>query len=82
MSLSRQRSKLQEAKAEVASLLKVLTDKVELERKFGADFVQLAPVEKSNSISVGEVDTEQPDTVSNPELSKAEKVYELKKLEE
>ncbi|MHC4266863.1 MAG: uracil-DNA glycosylase [Planctomycetota bacterium] len=83
MNSSRQQSKLQEAKAEVVSLLKVLSDKVELERKFGAEFVQLAPVEKNNMVSINdEVGAEQPDSINNPELSKAEKVEELKKLEE
>ncbi len=82
MNSSRKQSKLPEAKAEVASLLKVLSDKVELERKFGVDFVQLAPVEKNNMVSVDEVGEEQPDTISNPELNKAEKGDELKKLEE
>ena len=82
MDSSRQQSKLQEAKAEVASLLKVLADKVELESKFGADFVQLDPVEKSNTVSVDKIDTEQPDMIPNPELSKAEKADELKKQEE
>ncbi len=81
MNSSRQQSKLQEAKAEVVSLLKVLSDKVELERKFGVDFVQFDPVEKSNMASVDEVRSEQSDTISNPELSKAEKVEELNKLE-
>ncbi|MCP4268614.1 MAG: uracil-DNA glycosylase [Candidatus Brocadiaceae bacterium] len=64
------------------SLLKVLTDKVELERKFGADFVQLDRVEKSKTISESEVEAGSPDKIPNPELSKTEKVDELKKLEE
>ncbi len=82
MDSSRQQSNLQKAKVEVASLLNVLADKVELESKFGADFVQLDPVEKSNMVSVDKIDTEQPDMIPNPELSKAEKADELKKLEE
>ena len=87
MNSSRQQSRLQEAKAEVASLLKILYDKVDLERKFGANFLQLAPVKKNNSFSEDEVRTRQPDSDihngrNNPELSKAEKVEELKKLEE
>ena len=91
MDSSRQQSKLQEAKAEVTSLLKVLADKVELERKFGADFVKLDTIKKRTSPSEDEVRSKQPDMISNfgidhtrsnNELSKAEKVEELKKLEE
>jgi uracil-DNA glycosylase family 4 len=91
MNSSRQQSKLQEAKAEVASLLKVLADKVDLEMKFGANFIQLDPIKKRTSSSEDEVRTTQPGVISNScidneknksELSKAEKVEELMKLEE
>ncbi len=94
MSSSRQQSKLQEAKAEVLSLLKGLSDKVDLERRLGVDYLQLDPVIK-NTVSYDEDVVSQPPTpesvsdnvdtyneVKNVELSRSEKIEELKKLEE
>jgi uracil-DNA glycosylase family 4 len=94
MSSSRQQSKLQEAKAEVVSLLKGLSDKVDLERKLGVNYLQLDPVVK-NTVSYDEDVVSQPPTqayvsdsvdtyseVKNVELSRSEKIAELKKLEE
>ncbi len=94
MSSSRQQSKLQEAKAEVLSLLKGLSDKVDLERRLGVNYLQLDPVIK-NSVSYDEDVTSQPpdlesvcdnlDTYNEEtkvELSRSEKIEELKKLEE
>ncbi len=48
MSSSRQQSKLQEAKAEMVSLLKGLSDKVDLERKLGVNYLQFDPSVKNN----------------------------------
>jgi len=94
MSSSRQQSKLQEAKAEVASLLKILSDKVDFERKLGVNYLQLDPIIK-DSISYEEEVISQPpvpesvfdnvDTYNKEtkvELSRSEKIVELKKLEE
>jgi uracil-DNA glycosylase len=93
MSSSRQQSKLQEAKAEVISLLKGLSDKVDLERKLGVNYLQLDPVIK-NTMSYEEDVTSQsliPESVCDSvdtyneetkvELSKSEKIAALKKLE-
>ena len=94
MSSSRQQSKLQEAKAEVVSLLKGLSDKVDLERKLGVNYLQLDPVIK-NTMSYEEDVISQPPTPESVcdsvdtyneeakvELSKSEKIAALKKLEE
>jgi DNA polymerase len=87
----RQQLKLHETRAEIVSLLKVLADKVDLELKFGANFVILDPVEKSNTVSVDKGRSDKPDTIyisdtiyvkRNTRSNKAEKVEELKKLEE
>jgi DNA polymerase len=94
MNSPRQQSKLQEAKAEVLSLLKILSDKVDLERKLGVDYLPLDPIIK-NSISYEEKVISQPPTqesvfdnvdtyneAENVELSRLEKIEELRKLEE
>ncbi len=94
MSSSHQQSKLEEAKAEVVSLLKGLSDKVDLERKLGVDCLQLDPVIK-NTISYEEESVSEPpapesvcdnlDTyneATKAELSKSEKIEMLGKLEE
>ena len=94
MSSSRQQSKLQEAKAEVVSLLKGLSDKVDLERKLGVNYLRLDPVIK-NTMSYEEGVISQsptPESVcasvdtyneeAKVELSKSEKIAALKKLEE
>ena len=94
MNPSRQQSKLQEAKAEVLSLLKILSDKVDLERKLGVNYLQLDPIIK-DSTSYEENVTSQPsipksvcdnfntyNEVGKVELCKSEKIEELKKLEE
>jgi uracil-DNA glycosylase family 4 len=94
MNLSRQPTKLQEAKAEVLSLLKILSDKVDLERKLGVNYLQLDPIIK-DSMPYEEDVISQPlvpasvcdnlDTFNeetNVELSRSEKVEELRKLEE
>jgi len=94
MSSSRQQSKLQEAKAEVISLLKGLSDKVDLERKLGVNYLQLDPVIKNTMSYEEDVISQSPtpesvcdsvDTYNEEtkvELSKSEKVAALKKLEE
>jgi uracil-DNA glycosylase family 4 len=93
MSSSRQPTKLQEAKAEVLSLLKILSDKVDLERKLGVNYLQLDPIIKNNISHEEDVIPEQPapesdsddfDTYNNEkkvELSKPEKIEALKELE-
>ncbi len=94
MSSSRQQSKVREAKAEVLSLLKVLSDKVDLERKLGVNYLQLDPVIK-NSVPYDEDVISQPPTPESVcdnldtyneetkvELSKSEKIEALSKLEE
>ena len=94
MSSSRQQSKLQEAKAEVVSLLKGLSDKVDLEIKLGVNYLQLDPVIK-NTMSYEEGIISQsptPESVCDSvdtyneeakvELSKSEKIAALKKLDE
>lgn len=94
MDSSRQQSKLQEAKAEVLSLLKILSDKVDLERKLGVNYLQLDPIIKSNISQEDEMISQQPvpgsvcdnlDTYNEDtkvELSKSEKIEALSKLEE
>ena len=94
MSSSRHQSKLQEAKAEVVSLLKGLSDKVDLEIKLGVNYLQLDPVIK-NTMSYEEGIISQsptPESVCDSvdtyneeatvELSKSEKIAALKKLDE
>jgi len=68
MSSSLNSTRLQKAKAEILSLLNVLSDKVDLERKLGVDYVQLAPIDTHNERITAE-------------LSKSEKTKELNKLE-
>jgi len=51
MSTSHQSTKLQEARVEILSLLNVLSDKVDLERKFGADYLPLATIAKNTAYS-------------------------------
>ncbi len=94
MSSSRQQSKLQEAKAEVVSLLKGLSDKVDLERKLGVDYLQLDPVIKNTMSYEEDIVSQSPapesvcenlDTYNEEtkvELSKPEKIEALGKLEE
>jgi DNA polymerase len=94
MSSSRHQTKLQEAKAEVVSLLKGLSDKVDLERKLGVNYLQLDPVVE-NMVSNEEDVTSLPPTpesvcnnldTCNEEakvvLNRSEKIEELKKQEE
>ena len=91
MSLSKQQLKLQEAKAEILSLLNVLSDKVDLERKLGVNYIELDPIIKKR-IPHGETVVSHPST-SGPdldthneetevELSRSEKIEELRKLDE
>jgi uracil-DNA glycosylase len=97
MSSSLKSTGLQKTKAEVLSLLNVLSNKVDLERKFGADYLPLAPIVESTASSVesprcflsGE-DVESPllkphfdihNERKTDELSKSEKTKELSKLE-
>ncbi len=91
MSSSKQQSKLQEAKAEVLSLLNVLSDKVDLEKKLGVSYIQLDPIIKkriphgenvvSHPSTLGpDIDTHNEET--EVELSRSEKIEELRKLEE
>ncbi|MFQ5687777.1 MAG: uracil-DNA glycosylase, partial [Candidatus Scalindua sp.] len=68
MSPSSKSTRLQKTKAEILSLLNGLSDKVDLERKLGMDYVQLAPIDIHNERNVDE-------------LSKPEKTKELNKLE-
>jgi len=94
MSSSLKPAKLQEAKAEVLSLLKILSDKVDLERKLGAKYMQFDPIVKNQTSSEEDVASLQPTQESNfdsfdtqnegdkIELSKSDKIEELKKLEE
>ena len=88
MSSSSKSTRIQKTKAEILSLLNVLSDKVDLERKFGADYLPLAPTAESTT-SYGE-DVRSPllkphfDTHNEritDELSKSEKTKELNKLE-
>jgi len=79
---------LQETKAEILSLLNVLSDKVDLERKFGANYLQLSPIRKIYTSSEEDVTSPllKPRTDTHNErikveLSKSEKIKELKKLE-
>ncbi len=94
MSSSNQQSRLQEAKAEVVSLLKGLSDKVDLERKLGVNYLQLDPVIKNTMSNEEDVISQPPTPESvcnnldtyNEEakvvLSKSEKIETLGKLEE
>jgi len=94
MSSSRQQSKSEEAKAEVVSLLKGLSDKVDLEKKLGVDYLQLDPVIKNTKSYEEDVVSQSPapesvceniDTYNEEikvELSKSEKIEALGKLEE
>ncbi len=91
MSSPFQTTKLQEIKAEVLSLLKVLYNKIDLERKFGANFLQLSPTRKVRASSENDLDSTQLTQKSlfdthnerkRAELSKSEKTEKLKELEE
>ena len=94
MNSSQKLTKLQEAKAEVLSLLKILSDKVDLERKLGVNYLQLDPIIKNNISQEEEMISQQPvpesvcdnlDTYNEDtkvELSKSEKIEALSKLEE
>lgn len=91
MSSSLKPEKIEKAKIEVASLLKVLSNKVDLEMKFGANFIQFAPLTKSDTFFEDVVRSNQLDNTTNNDINKgrnktglsnAEKVEELKKLEE
>jgi len=88
MSSSLKSTRLQETKAEILSLLNVLSDKVDLERKFGANYLQLSPIRKIYTSSEEDVTSPllKPRTDTHNErikveLSKSEKIKELKKLE-
>ena len=90
MSSSLKSTRLQEIKAEILSLLNVLSDKVDLERKFGANYLQLSPIRKIYTSSEEDVISQQLtrkphlDTHNERikvELNKSEKIKELKKLE-
>ncbi|MFQ5713920.1 MAG: uracil-DNA glycosylase [Candidatus Scalinduaceae bacterium] len=91
MSSSSQSTKIQEIKAEILSLLKVLYNKIDLERKFGANFLQLAPTRKAYASSENAVNSPKISQKSlfdthnerkKVELSKSEKTEKLKELEE
>lgn len=84
--------KLQEAKAELLSLLNVLSDKVNLERKLGVDYVRLDTVIKNNQTSTGKK-TASPQLTRESghdgqkelittESSRSDKVKALEELEE
>lgn len=90
MSSSLKSTRLQETKAEILSLLNVLSDKVDLERKFGANYLQLSPIRKIYTSSEEDVISQQ--LTREPhldihnerlkvELNKSEKIKELEKLE-
>ena len=94
MSSLQKPTKLQEARAQVLSLLKVLSDKVDLERKLGVNYLQFEPIIK-NSKSHEESVISQPPTPESVcdtlgtyneetkvELSKSEKIEALSKLAE
>ena len=88
MSSSLKSTRLQETKAVILSLLNVLSDKVDLERKFGANYLQLSPIRKIYTSSEEDVTSPllKPRTDTHNErikveLSKSEKIKELKKLE-
>jgi len=88
MSSSSRKTIMLEAKTEFLSLLNILSDKVQLERKFGIDYVRLEPVVKSASYSKGGVTLSAPksdfDTHIKEKkvgLRKSEKIEELEKLE-
>ncbi|MDP6433468.1 MAG: uracil-DNA glycosylase, partial [Candidatus Scalindua sp.] len=68
MNSSLKSTRLQKTEAELLSLLNVLSDKVDLERKLGVDYVQLAPIDIHNERKTDE-------------LSKTEKTKALSKLE-
>lgn len=86
-----QSTKKQKIKAEILSLLKILYNKVDLERKFGANFLQLTPIKKVHSspekgITSSQLTHKSLFNTNNKkrkvELNKSEKAKELKKLEE
>ncbi len=68
MSSSSKSTRLQKTEAEILSLLDGLSDKVDLERKFGADYLPLASIDTHNERKTDE-------------LSKSEKTKALSKLE-
>ncbi len=49
-------TRLQKTEAEILSLLDVLSDKVDLERKLGVDYVQLAPIDIHNERKTDETE--------------------------
>ena len=88
MNSSLKSTRLQKTEAELLSLLNVLSDKVDLERKFGADYLPLPPTAESTASSGEDVispllkphfDTHNERTTD--ELSKTEKTKALSKLE-
>lgn len=84
MSSSHKSTRLQKTKAEVLSLLDVLSDKVDLERKFGADYLPLEPIAESTASSGDSLLEPHFDTHNErktDELSKSEKTKALSKLE-
>lgn len=91
MSTSHQTTKLQEIKAEILSLLKVIYDKIDLERKLGANLLQFSPANKHRSTNKKDAASPQisqeylfsnDNTIKKAKLSKSEKIERLKKLEE
>jgi uracil-DNA glycosylase len=90
MSLPLQTTKMQEIKAEILSLLKVLYDKIDLERKLGANFLQLASTKKARPSSekiIAPQITQEPlfsayNTNKKVAFSKSEKIERLRELEE
>ncbi len=94
MGSSRHQSKSEEAKAEVLSLLKGLSDTVDLERKLGVNHLQLDPVTEKTMPCEEDIISQSPtpesvcdnvDTYNEDtkvELTKSEKIEELGKLEE
>jgi uracil-DNA glycosylase len=88
MSLSLQTTKIREIKTEILSLLTVLFDKIDLERKLGANFLQLASTKKAHSSSEEIIATQvsqEPlfgNTNKKVAFSKSEKIEKLRELEE
>jgi DNA polymerase len=90
MSLSLQTTKTQEIKAEILSLLKVLYDKIDLERKLGANFLQLASTKKAHSSSeetIASQVSQKPlfsarNTNKKTAFSKSGRIKSLRELEE
>ena len=85
MSLSHKSTRLQNTKAEILSMLDVLSNKVDLERKFGADYMPLDKIAKSTASSGESPRLLKPHLDIHNErktdkLSKSDKVKALSKL--